>query len=555
MIPPQGHILVVGHRNPDTDASTSAWAYARFLRESRAYDTPVMAVIAGELPPQSRYVFERAGVPLPPVVPDLLPRVCDVVTRDARTLSTEDRFGDAVELLIRSNKSMLPVVGPDGKLHSVFSHRRDTSRFLLGFDVLPLLSRLLDWRDLLALPGARALGSIPSEPALTGQVRLALAGKRFGEEVGREDLLVCSDLSAVMELPEEKFPRWIVLAGEGAEAGAPAVMAANRRGSYLLSYQNSALDFLFALQAQVRVGSLDLDTGSCVGEFDLLQDVREIVAAARHSIPVVNPAGALVGVVSRADLSAPPRRRVILIDHFESGQVIPGIENAEILEIVDHHRVGDLETKQPIRVECRPLGSSCTIIAERYLEGGIEVDRSTATLLLGGIVSDTLCLRSPTTTPTDRKAAARLASLIGTTVEQFGREVLVAGDDLLTSDPAEIWNRDRKVFGICNHHFSVAQLETVSLEDLPVDRLAAFRDLVAADFEKSSYLVSLLFLTSVLTGDSWVTCLESERARGVTAACFGAHEPRPGWTLAKGIVSRKKQIAPKLLQALSERRL
>src|SRR5262245_8225367 len=149
------NILVLGHRNPDTDASTSAQAYANFLTRTSQYDSPVMAGIVGNLPPQSIYVFQRADVEPPPLVVNLHPRVCDVANRKVETLSVDDRFRDAVEMLIRTDRSMLPVLDGNGKLHSVFSHRRDVSRFLFGFDVIPLASSMLDWNDLTALSGAR----------------------------------------------------------------------------------------------------------------------------------------------------------------------------------------------------------------------------------------------------------------------------------------------------------------------------------------------------------------------------------------------------------------
>ena len=140
-------------------------------------------------------------------------------------------------------------------------------------------------------------------------------------------------------------------------------------------------------------------------------------------------------------------------------------------------------------------------------------------------------------------------------IETFGRRVLCAGDDLLLSEPADIWNRDQKTFGVRNRTFAVAQLETASLEDLPSDRLDAFRRLVAADFEREGRLLGLLFITDVLRGDSWMTFLEGREVAGVVEQCFGRSEAKPGWTLARGVVSRKKQVVPPLVRALAERRV
>src|SRR5262249_15158863 len=152
-------------------------------------------------------------------------------------------------------------------------------------------------------------------------------------------------------------------------------------------------------------------------------------------------------------------------------------------------------TPSPARVDCRPIGSSSTIVALRFFESDLQPERGTASLLLGGLVSDTLCLRSPTATDIDRKVAHRLTEIIGVDLERFGLDVLRAGDDLLMSEPASIWSRDQKVFSIRNHTFAVAQLETVALEELTPERLHAFQQLLQEDFARGTHLISLLILT------------------------------------------------------------
>jgi manganese-dependent inorganic pyrophosphatase len=556
MILPADHILVLGHRHPDTDASTSAHGYAEFLGRIGRYDAPVVPAVLGELPPQSRFVFERAGVAPPGMLDDLAPRVCHVATQDAATLSTEARFRDAVELLIRSDRSMLPVLEEGGKLHSTFSHRRDISRFLFGFDVIPILGRLLTWHDIVAIPGARAAGASPADPELRGSLWVALEGDAsWREKLDPDDMLVCGELGMALSLPGGRFPRWIVVARSRGELEGALVESANRRGACVMQYAHTVVDLLFSIVMQVRIGALDLGTGPCVGEFDFIRDVEEVITGSRCALPVLRADGSLAGVVSRSDLERPPRRRVILIDHFESSQAVAGIEHAEIIEIIDHHRVGDIQTVSPVRVDCRPVGSASTIVALQHFEAGLEPGRTAALLLLGGLVADTLCLTSPTTTLEDRRAGAKLAAIAGVALEEFGHEVLRAGDDLLVCEPAKIWKRDQKVFGIRNRTFAVAQLETVALEELTAERLDAFAAEVSKDFEGGSHLLSLLFITDVLRGGSWVTGRESAVAGGVIEACFGAVQPRPGWTSAAGVVSRKRQIIPRLLAALAERKL
>jgi manganese-dependent inorganic pyrophosphatase len=541
-------ILVLGHRNPDTDASVSAHAYASFLTRTERYDDPVTPGVTGPLGPQASYVFERAGVAHPSLVTDLRPQVRHVARRATDYLTTSHRLRDAMTLLIRTGHSMLPVLNSGNQLQCVFSHRQDASRFLLGFDAASMLSTLLDWNDLAALPGATAVGQQPDSPELTGNLHIALEST---EEPESDDVFVCGSLDTAARFDSNRTPKWILCVSPETPPQA-GVDALNRRGSYIIYYQNGLTTLLSSLTGQVRLGSLSLAGGACVGEADFVHDVRDIIRGARHALPVVNGSQALTGVVSASDLRNAPRRKLILVDHFESSQSARGVEQAEILEIVDHHHIGDIVTTAPARVDCRPVGSTSTIIALKHEEHEIEPTSEIATLLLGGLVSDTLCLTGPTTTEIDRRIAVRLAERAGVELQEFGLDVLRSGDDLMTAKPASIWSRDQKVFSIRNQKFAVAQLETVSLRSLPEERLRAFRNALLADFQQNQWLLSLLVVTDVLTGDSWITAAESGAARSVLQTSFGDEHPHPDWTLAAGIVSRKKQVIPRLMQALAE---
>lgn len=541
-------ILILGHRNPDTDASVSAHAYANFLTRTERYDEPVTPGVTGPLGPQASYVFQRAGVDHPMLITDLRPQVRHVARPATDYLTTNHRLRDAMTLLIRTGHSMLPVLNSEHRLQCVFSHRQDASRFLLGFDAASVLSTLLDWEDLAALPGATALGRQPESPELTGNLHIAL--ESTGEPAA-DDVYVCGSLDSVARITSPRTPKWILTVSSDAPSQA-GVEALNRRGSYVIHYQNSLTNLLSSLTGQVRLGSLSLAGGACVGETDFVHDVRDIIRGARHALPVVNAEQTLTGVVSAGDLRNAPKRKLILVDHFESSQSARGVEQAEILEIVDHHHIGDIVTSAPARVDCRPVGSTSTIITLKHEEDGIEPTREVATLLLGGLVSDTLCLTGPTTTDTDRRIGPKLAEIAGVELQDFGLDVLRAGDDLMTAEPADIWSRDRKTFSIRNQKFSVAQLETVSLESLPEERLNAFRNEMVADARKNQWLLSLLVVTDVLTGNSWITAVESSSATGVLKEAFGDEHPRADWTLAEGIVSRKKQVIPRLMKSLAE---
>ena len=544
-------VFVIGHCNPDTDASTSAVGYARFLNETERYDQRVIPTVPGQLTPQAKWVFRQAEAQPPIVTETFAPRVRDVACRNPEQLSVNDRLGDGIDMLIRSGHSMLPVVDEDGRLHGVFSNREDVSRFLMNLDVVPLAPGLLTWQDLVKVPGMHVCGEQCEEAAI-GSLQISLAGDdEWIADSSPDDILICGHPNMLDQVPVGRRPKRIVCVSS-TRPDAETVAAINRDGGYLLHFCGQVSSLLQLLTKQVPLGMLDFGTGPCVGEDDLLEDVRSLIHQSRRAIPVIGECDRVTGVVARRDLENAPRRRAILVDHFESSQAVPGLEHMEIVEVVDHHRIGNIETTSPIRVDCRPIGSSASIVALNYFESGREPDASTATLLLGGLCADTLALQGPTATHIDRTIAERLARIAGLDLDQFGVNVLKAGDDLISAQPSEIWNRDQKLFSIRNHQFAVAQLETVALQDLPQPRLDEFRVQLQRDFERNNYLSSVLVVTDVLKRDSWITAFESPGASGAITAAFGNASPVPQWIEAQDIVSRKKQIIPRLMNTFAE---
>jgi manganese-dependent inorganic pyrophosphatase len=273
-----------------------------------------------------------------------------------------------------------------------------------------------------------------------------------------------------------------------------------------------------------------------------VDDARAALREARFALPVVNPDGRLDGVLSHSRILSAPRRRVVLVDHFEQHQAPEGIAEAEILEIVDHHRVGTLETSNPIRVDCRPVGSTATIIACKFEELGKEPNASQAKLLLGAIVADTLLLASPTTTATDRRQAEALAARAGVDLQRFGREVLVSNDETLERPPAELIEKDLKEFSACGADFAVAQVETVDRTRLDVSHLEAFSKALCDRCHKGGWDFAVVLLTDIFRGDSIV--LSHARHAG-HAQALG-----PSGEIWDPCVSRKKQFLPELLRRL-----
>jgi manganese-dependent inorganic pyrophosphatase len=278
------------------------------------------------------------------------------------------------------------------------------------------------------------------------------------------------------------------------------------------------------------------------------QTIHEAQAALRQAqfaLPVMNPDGTLFGVLSRTEVINFPRGRVVLVDHFEQHQAPEGIADVDIVEIVDHHRVGTLETALPIRVDCRPVGSTSTIIACKFAEHGKEPSPAQAKLLLGAIVADTLLLTSPTTTEIDRQQATALARRAKVDLKKFGREVLIRNDETLERPAAELVEKDLKEFSGGGAKFAVAQIETVDRTRLDAAHLKKFSAALRERRERGGWDFAALLVTDIFRGDSLV--LFDAKSPAFTHRLGASAEV---WA---GCVSRKKQFFPEILKRLGDK--
>lgn len=545
-------ILVIGHRNPDTDAAASSTAYAAFLNQLDRYTGEARAVIPGPLTPQARWVFSNANARPPSLVQSLAPRVRDVCRTDVFSLQQSQTLGQATDLLIRSGHTMLPIVDEQRRITGVFSHRDDAGRLLMGFDVSPLISSLLSWSDIVAIQEIHVVGTLPADAAC-GSMHILLEGDQLNHAAIRpNDVVICGNPSVLKSVPVESRPSRVLTIGRDNNRSQDSTICE-------LQFAGTVSELLRQLNRCIRLMNLHFPVGACLGVDDAVKDIAPLINGSNRALPVLDNDGRLAGVISQADLQRTQRRQAVLVDHFESSQLAAGVEDLEILEILDHHRVGDVQTMNPVRVDCRPIGSSCSIVASNFFEHNLTPSPSIAKLLLGGLCSDTLGLTSPTTTEADRKVGEQLAKIADVSIKAFAIDVLKAGDDLNFAEPQEIWNRDQKLFSVRNRKYAVAQLETVSLADLAEETFHQYRRCLQAHFESTDLLCSLLFITDVLKGHSVVSICESAETNGAVQAMYEAAldtDSTPpvatDWLFSPDTVSRKKQIIPQLMKCLSE---
>jgi len=537
------HVFVTGHQRPDTDAVVAAVVLARLRRRldrKRSYD-PIML---GEANQQTCWLFKQARMALPPIRSDIRWTVGEVMSTDLLSLPPEARLGDAMEILQSKRISMVAVVDKAGRLLGVVSPRLPQNEYFFNFNVEDYLGHLLSLNDVVMTFGLQTLKSAHTGPAavMPGSFRVAGGGSL---KIDRGDVVMAAASPKVVREAERAGAQAIVIA-DATRAEAKAAAAASRNLPVYF-YSGSLLALLSSLSLAIPLRTIMTEEVTRLAPDQRLDRVMPDLQTALHALPVVDGEDRLIGALSQHQALAPSRRPLILVDHFERTQTVAGIETAQIEEIVDHHRVGGIETLMPARVDCRPVGSSSTIVALQFQEAGLKPSAREAMLLIGALISDTLLLTSPTTTAVDRKLAPQLAKLAGINLKSFGRELLRQNDELASGRPDKLVRKDVKTFFRGEVSFGAAQLETVDLGILSIKRANELLEALEQLRISSHWHMAALIVTDVLRGESRLLIVDQnpERAdylRGAKASALGR--------LCPGMVSRKKQLLPMLLEQL-----
>ncbi|MCC5023379.1 MAG: DHH family phosphoesterase [Candidatus Synoicihabitans palmerolidicus] len=537
-------VFVTGHQRPDTDAAVAAMVLEK-LKKRLDRGRDYQPLLLGPANRPTVWLYKQARTPLPPVRPDIRWTVAERMRTEFVSLPPDARLGDAMAILQARRISMVPVVDENGRLLGVVSPRMRQNEYFFNFNVEDYLGHLLALEDVVETFALRALKTTGTGPAtvVPGSFRVASGGPL---QVDRGDVVMAGASSKVVRTTERAGAQAVIVADAALEDARQAAAGAKAMPVYF--YPGSMLALLSSLSLAIPLRVLVATDVEELGAEQRLDQVLPLLQAASHALPMVDTDGCLVGVMSQSDAIAPPLRPLILVDHFECTQTVKGIEHASIEEIVDHHRVGAIETVMPARVDCRPLGSSSTIVALQYAEAGQVPTKQEALLLLGALVADTLLLTSPTATETDRRIARELAARANVDMVEFGREVLRQNDELMESAPDALVEKDVKSFKRGEVVFAVAQLETVDLGQLTTTRVVGeLREALGGLRIRLGWQLVALIITDVLKGDSLLLVDDPESARaawllqGATADKGRRHA---------GMVARKKQLLPFLFERL-----
>lgn len=532
-------IYVIGHKNSDMDSVASAYAYARLLRLQGEHEA--QAARNGKLKPEVRFVLERYQVEPPEAIDDLYLQVRDVMKRGVTCTYLDHSLLEAGQMLQEHNRRTMPVLDNENKVHGIIT--TDDFAQILFNDMHPqAISRIpLNPNNVVKALKGRVL--VEGKRRLGGRVLVgAMQAETMAEYVEPGCLVIIGDREDAQLIAIERGAAALVITGD-LLVSERTLATARKQGVLIIStaYHTSATMRLINLSLNVE-HIMRREFDSCHPE-DQVSEIEGLLTR-RRSLPVVDNEGRFVGFLSRTDLIKARPKRVFLVDHNERSQAVDGIEEADLLGIIDHHRIADVYTQKPILFRAEPVGCTGTIIAGLYHEAGIAIPREVAGLLLAGLLYDTLILRSPTCTARDEQVAAELARIAGEDIETYGQAIFAAAAAELDERSAEeLLTSDFKEFTVQDTRFAVGTVETASpasIEKRSQELLQTMRRLA----QERSYASFLFMIVDIINLRCHLLISGGEHA---VADIFGVPLEADGHTITvEDLVSRKKQVVPQL---------
>ena len=539
-------IYVIGHRNPDTDSICSAISYANL---KRAMGINAVAARCGKVNNETKYALEYFKVDEPIMIQDLYPRVKDVVLDVKTVVRQHDTIRHLGEVMRKNDLKSIPVVDSKGGLVGIVSTGDLAKRYFLELGLQSLADMRVRYRDIIQATEAKALVSGDENEIIEGNIRILTGSVAKAKEIiepgdivltGDRSLdtlkkILALDVSCLIITNDCRVPPEII-----AEA-----KALNR---FILSTPYDTYTVGRLINQCVPIRRIMHDNPICFKPMDLLSDIKGIMDEHRfRSYPVVEN-NKLVGIVTSDEIMLPAHERIILVDHNERGQAIEGIEDAKIVEIVDHHRLGGIQTSEPIYIHQEPVGCTCTIIANIYWQNDIDIPPSIAGLLLSAILSDTVLFKSPTCTEKDKRTAERLAQIAGVNLREYGLAMLKAGAGIGDKTPQEIIKTDLKEFKIGDYKIVVSQISVMDPQevlDIEDKLIAAMQE----NCEREGYDMDLMMVTDILEEATYLLFTGSPKTligEAFKKDASGTHVYLPG------VMSRKKQMIPPLSEAVKK---
>ena len=543
-------VVVIGHRNPDTDSICSAIAYAELKNKTSSLVCEPRR--AGRMNQETEFVLKKFGVTPPRMCTDVNPKIRDVDFREMPGINGNTSLRKAWEIMRDKQIDTLPITDAGNELLGLITVKDIATANMDVFDTGVLAKSRTSYKNILETLGGTMVVGDENAVCTTGHIKIGTATPEMLESaVEKGDIVILTNRYESQLCAIEKEASLLIICN-GAKVGRTIQRIAEETGVAIMSV---ACDSYAAgkLMSQCAPISYYMTRDDIV-KFTLVtpvSDVTRVMTKVRHRyFPVLDENGKYCGMVSRRNIIALRKRRIILVDHNEATQAVEGFDQAEILEIIDHHRIGSLETDGPVYFRNQPVGCTATIITQMYDENGVEIEPKIAGLLLAAILSDTLVFRSPTCTPIDVAAAKRLAKIAGVDIDEFALEMFEAGENLAGKTAEEVFLQDFKVFMCGDVRFGVAQGSYMTRKNLQAAQKLLQPYLEEAR-NKQNVEDLYMLLTDVPKEESVVICAGRHADEMLRSGFEIEPAADDSWTLP-GVVSRKKQFIPALMTAYQE---
>ena len=541
-------VYVIGHKNPDTDSICSAIAYAD-LRQ-KVTGQVHEAKRAGHVNDETAYVLDRFGVEAPKLLTDVRLQVRDLDIHEMPGLKPNASIRDTWERMRQEQAKTLPIV-KDDELVGVVSTGDIAKSYMDVYDSEILSKARTQYRNIVkTLDGTMITGNEHGY-FMRGKVAIGASSPNLMEEfIEKDDLVILGDLEEAQACAVNIDASCMVICKD-AEVSPKLIQKAKEQSIVIIQTPYDTFTTARLINQSIPV-KFYMTSGplTMFRMNDYVDDIKDIMAKKRfRDFPILDRHGRFKGFISRRRFLGASKKKVILVDHNERSQAVDGIEEAEIIEIIDHHRLGDIETVSPITFRNQPVGCTATIINQMYEENEIEVPREIAGILCGAIISDTLLFRSPTCTPLDERTAKKLAKISDIDLEQMAQEMFNAGSNLKGKSAEDICFQDFKQFTVNDTIFGVGQITSMSKEEL-----AAIRDMMTEHLPKvlEAHNLNMIYfmLTDILAESTELLCVGTG-ARGIALSAFDLPDNAKSLIL-KGVVSRKKQLIPVLVETMQQ---
>jgi len=548
----QTPMLVVGHKNPDTDSICSAIAYANLKNQL----CPGCAVPkrTGNLNKETSFVLDYFNIETPDLIEDVNTQVMDIEYRKTPGIKNTISIKEAWKMMRELDVVTLPVISQNNKLEGIISINDIAMSYMDEFDNTVLAKAKTPYSNLVeVLEGTLVSGNLHNH-IVNGKVSIGAANPHMIEQwIGKDDIMIVGDRVDTQICGIELGVGCLILCLD-APVNPLVLQLAQERDCSVITTKLDTYSVARQISQSIPVRYFMRKNHLITFELDETVDaIKEVMSTKRHrDFPIVDNRGNYYGMLSRRNLLALRKKKVILVDHNEKSQAVNGIENAEICEIIDHHRLGSLQTISPVYFRNQPVGCTATIIYQMYQENGLTIDKPIAGLLCAAILSDTLLFRSPTSTPLDEATAKSLAAIAEIDLENFAMEMFEAGSDLKDRSANDLFYQDYKTFQADNTEIGVSQISSINKKGLNhvADMMKEFVPTIFSDLQ-----IDMLYIMLTNIHDQSTTLLTF----GPNAALYASEafqvETKDDTCILPGVVSRKKQVVPALVARIQQEEL